>query len=105
MLKSEATARRWVGSVTGRGDSWHGRQLETSKNSGVNGGARSPELKISEGDWAVHIFREHNKEADAGADKGARGLVDVDFAWSHVTGICVGSGTVVAEPLDVEACG
>ena len=41
----------------------------------------------------THILREHNKEADAWADKGAKGQVDewVDTAhvvWSEVIGLC-----------------
>ena len=44
-------------------------------------------------DWAVHIYREHNQEADAWAEKGARGQTEgwedeTDFVWSQVTRIC-----------------
>ena len=45
------------------------------------------------GDWAVHIFREHNKEADLWASFGAKGI---SMEWkdesaidlTNVTGIC-----------------
>ena len=41
----------------------------------------------------MHIFREHNKEADAWAGKGARGLTneredESDVVWLDVKGIC-----------------
>ena len=44
-------------------------------------------------DWAVHIFREHNKEADLWAGKGVKGSEEewVDTAnvvWSEVTSLC-----------------
>ena len=42
---------------------------------------------------AVHIFREHNKDADASAEHGANGERHVwedagDTVWSGVTGTC-----------------
>ena len=44
-------------------------------------------------DWVTHTFREHNKEADLWAGKGARGRAEecVDTAritWREVLGIC-----------------
>ena len=53
------------------------------------------------GDWAVHIFREHNKEADLWAGFGAKGISmewndESAIDWTSVTGICgfwVGSCT------------
>ena len=44
------------------------------------------------GDWAVHIFREHNKEADLWAGFGAKGINmewidDSAVDWTKVTGI------------------
>ena len=46
-----------------------------------------------EDDWAAHIFRAHNEDADAWADKGAGGPEDeweddVELVWSDVTMIC-----------------
>ena len=49
--------------------------------------------------WAVHIFREHNKEAHAWAERGARGLTDEreddsNGVWSDVTRNCAfGNGS------------
>ena len=45
------------------------------------------------GDWAVHIFREHNKEADLWAGIGAKGISmewndESATDWTSVTGIC-----------------
>ena len=44
-------------------------------------------------DWAVHIFREHNKEADFRAGKGVKGRKEdwtdtANVVWSEVTGLC-----------------
>ena len=44
-------------------------------------------------DWVTHTFREHNKEADLWAGKGAKGRAEewVDttrIAWQEVTGVC-----------------
>ena len=44
-------------------------------------------------DWAVHIFREHNEEADFWAGKGVKGreeeLSDIaDVIWSGDAGLC-----------------
>ena len=36
-------------------------------------------------DWVTHVFREHNKEADLWADKGAKERVE---EWAEVTGLC-----------------
>ena len=40
------------------------------------------DLRQRVADWAIHIFREHNKEADASARKG-------NVVWSEVTGLYV----------------
>ena len=45
------------------------------------------------GDWAVHVFREHNTEADLWAGYGAKGreaewIHDSVIDWAEVTGIC-----------------
>ena len=45
------------------------------------------------GDWAVHIFREHKKEADQSAAFGATGrqdewVYDSFIDWTKVSGIC-----------------
>ena len=45
------------------------------------------------GDWAVHIFREHDKEADSWASFGAKGISmewkdESAIDWTKVTGIC-----------------
>ena len=44
------------------------------------------------GDWAVHIFREHNKEADLWAGFSAKVIsMETDESvtdWTKVTGIC-----------------
>ena len=52
--------------------------------------------------WATHIFREHNKEADLWAAKGAKGHVDewVDAAhvvWSEVS-VSLGFGMAAVIP-------
>ena len=44
-------------------------------------------------DWVTHPFREHNKDADLWAGKGAKGRAEewVDttrIAWQEVTGVC-----------------
>ena len=41
--------------------------------SSTSGGARRQNCETKKGDWAVHIFREHNKEADAWVEEGAGG--------------------------------
>ena len=51
------------------------------------------ELSHRTGDWATHIFREHNKEADRWAGYGAKGredewVYDSIIDWSEVSGIC-----------------
>ena len=51
------------------------------------------ELSHRTGDWAAHIFREHNKEVDRWAAYGAKGHVlewvhDSIIYWSEVKGIC-----------------
>ena len=56
-------------------------------------------------DWAVHIFREHHKEADFWAWKGVKGREEewTDTAkviWSEVTGLC-GFGTVAVNEARV----
>ena len=54
---------------------------------------RGLHLRHHVADWAIHIFREHNKEADSLAGKGVKGreVEWVDTAsvvWSEVTGLC-----------------
>ena len=54
---------------------------------------RGVDLRPRIADWATHIFREHNKEADLWAAKCAKGREDewVDtahVAWSEVTCLC-----------------
>ena len=51
------------------------------------------DLRQRVADWAVHIFRGHNKEADLWAGKGVKGREEerVDTAnvvWSEVTHLC-----------------
>ena len=51
---------------------------------------RGVDLRQRIADWATHIFREHNKEADLRAAKGVKGREDewvdtVHVAWSEVT--------------------
>ena len=63
------------------------------------------QVEKKEDDWATHIFREHNKEADARGEKGTRGMAEdwedkVDFDWSVVSGIC-GFWVAAVELLDV----
>ena len=53
-------------------------------------------------DWAIHIFREHNKEADS-SGKGVKGREEegvdtVGLVWSEVL-VCVVSGTVAARTV------
>ena len=50
-------------------------------------------------DWAVHILREHNREADSWAGKGVKGRAEI--MGGHCGSglklpVCVVSGTVVA---------
>ena len=59
---------------------------------------RAVDLKNRGDDCAVHIIREHNKEADAWAGKGARGREEEwvdgrDFVWSDVTAVLGRRGT------------
>ena len=53
---------------------------------------RGMDLRQRVADWAVHIFPEHNKEADSWAGKGIKGheeVVDIaHVGWSQVTGLC-----------------
>ena len=54
---------------------------------------RGVDLRQRIADWATHIFREHNEEADLWAAKGVQGREDewVDTArvvWSEVTSLC-----------------
>ena len=51
------------------------------------------DLSQRTGDWAVHVFREHNTEADQWAACGAKGRVaewvyDSAIEWAEITGIC-----------------
>ena len=54
---------------------------------------RGVDLRQRTADWATHIFREHNKEADLWAANGAKGHVDewvatAHVVWSEVIGLC-----------------
>ena len=54
---------------------------------------RGWDLRHRVAEWAIHIFREHNKEADSWAAKGVKGRegewVDIaSVVWSEVTGLC-----------------
>ena len=54
---------------------------------------KAANLRGDKGDWAVHIFREHNNEADAWAEKGSRMLKEEwvkeeGVVWPDVTRIC-----------------
>ena len=51
------------------------------------------DLRRRVADWATHIFREHNTEADLWAGKGVKGQEDewtdtVNVVWSEVMGLC-----------------
>ena len=51
------------------------------------------DLSRRTGDWAVHVFREQNTEADQWAGYGAKGreaewVHDSTIEWAEVTGIC-----------------
>ena len=45
-------------------------------------------------DWAIHIFREHNKKADSWAAKGVKGREEKQV---DTVNVCVVSGTVAAK--------
>ena len=54
---------------------------------------RGVDLRRRVADWAVHIFREHNQEADIWAGKGVKGSEEewtdiANIIWSEVTGLC-----------------
>ena len=53
---------------------------------------RGMRLRQRTTDWVTHTFREHHKEADLWAGKGAKGRaeewVDTRIAWQEVTGVC-----------------
>ena len=58
-----------------------------------NGGKKGVDLSQKIGDWSVHIFREHNKEADLWAGFGPKGISmecndESAIDWTKVTGIC-----------------
>ena len=55
--------------------------------------SRGVDLRRRVADWAVHIFREHNKEADFWAGKGVKGREEewtyiANVVWSEVTSLC-----------------
>ena len=69
------------------------RQLGMSKDSRGIGGTRPPISKEGQTILRCTFFREHDTEADAWTEKGARGPEeewedDVEVALSDVTGIC-----------------
>ena len=56
-------------------------------------GNHDHQVEEKQDDWAIHIFLEHRKEADAWAENETRGLVEeweskVDLDWCDATGIC-----------------
>ena len=67
--------------------------VEKTQNTLPGWWGRGVHLRQRTADWATHVFREHNKEADLWADKGPKGRVEewVDTArvvWSEVIGLC-----------------
>ena len=64
------------------------RQLERFKDNCGDRWSKAASLRVREGDWAVHIFREHNEEGDAWAEQGACGIEREPGVWPDVTGIC-----------------
>ena len=67
--------------------------VEKTENTLRDWWGRKFHLRLRTADWATHVFREHNKEADLWADRGPKGRVEewVDTArvvWSEVIGLC-----------------
>ena len=53
--------------------------------------SKAANLRVREGDWAVHIFREHNKEGDGWAEKKVLVALrewedEKGVVWPNVTG-------------------
>ena len=70
---------------------------------------RGVDLRGRVADWAVHIFREYNREADAWAGKGVKGREEewVDTAeviWSEVAGCAFFGMAAVSEAFVVLGC-
>ena len=68
-------------------------QNDVFESAGLLGIEVQVPLRQRVADWAVHIFREHTKDADSWAGKGFKGREEewVDIAnvvWSEVTGLC-----------------
>ena len=81
----EGEQDRWTESTARQGKVRRDGQLEVCKDNCGSCGGR-------EDDWAAHIFREHNKEADAWSEKerrvrGKSGRLGEEVTWSDVTGI------------------
>ena len=56
-------------------------------------------------DWAIHIFREHNTEADAWAEKEVRGRQDESkVVWPQANGLWGSRMRAVATTYAVQAC-
>ena len=56
-------------------------------------GSRAVDLRQRVADWAILIFREHNKKADALSVEGVKGRIGewvdtANVAWSELTGLC-----------------
>ena len=67
--------------------------VENTQNLLENWWGRGVHLRHRTAVWATHIFRERNEEADAWAEKGAKGRVEewvdtVHVVWSEVIGFC-----------------
>ena len=67
--------------------------IATAKNLLQEWWSRGVDQRRSVADWALHIFREHNKEADFWAGKGVKGSAEewidtADVIWSGVAGLC-----------------
>ena len=71
--KTEATARWWWNKSKARQRSV-GEAVGTVQKQLGEWWSKDVNLRRRVNYWAVHIFREHNKEADAWAEKWARGI-------------------------------
>ena len=93
----------WLSGVTAR-PWWTGPTAAQSKKTTVDAVRsaqkqlrdwwdRGVDLRRRADDWAIHIFGEHDKEADTWAEKGVRGQQeewwdDSKLVWSEVSGLC-----------------
>ena len=59
---------------------------------------RGVDLRQRVADWAIHMFREHNKEADSWIGKGVKGVKKSGWTSRTLSGlkspVCAVSGTV-----------